>query len=56
MSSEKIAVCPRCHQPLRPMLQKGAKGRKYRCIDCEGEDPLHSTEVSKLLRSVQPPS
>jgi hypothetical protein len=26
-------------------------GRKFRCIDCSGEDPLQSPEVAKLLSS-----
>jgi hypothetical protein len=24
-------------------------GRKFRCIDCDGSDPLRSSEVAKLL-------
>jgi hypothetical protein len=51
----KSLICAQCHKALRFVLQKGGHGRKYQCIDCEGADPLHSPDVSKLLQSFQPP-
>lgn len=48
-------ICSKCHQPMRLLLEKGERPRKYRCIDCDGEDPLHSPDVGKLLEAVRPP-
>jgi hypothetical protein len=41
-------ICPKCHKPTRFMLVKTG-GRRFRCIDCDGDDPLRSSEVAKLL-------
>jgi hypothetical protein len=41
-------VCPKCNKPKRFVLVKGG-GRKFRCLDCDGEDPLKSPDVAKLL-------
>jgi hypothetical protein len=41
-------ICPKCHKPMRFLLKKTG-GRKFQCIDCDGDDPLRSPEVSKLL-------
>jgi hypothetical protein len=41
-------ICPKCRNPMRYLLKKTG-GRKFRCIDCDGDDPLRSPEVSKLL-------
>jgi hypothetical protein len=40
---------------MKLALLKAAPGRAYKCIDCEGEDPLRSPDISKLLQSVRPP-
>jgi ssDNA-binding Zn-finger/Zn-ribbon topoisomerase 1 len=48
-------ICPKCHKPMRLLLVKGNRPRMYRCIDCDGEDPLHSPDVGKLLEAVRPP-
>ena len=48
-------ICPNCRKPLRLMLMKALRGRHYRCIDCEGEDPLRSADVSRLLQNMRPP-
>lgn len=55
MITSKPPTCPKCHQPMRLKLVKGTRGRKYQCIDCEGEDPLHSRDISKLLEQLRPP-
>jgi hypothetical protein len=39
--------CPKCKKPMRFVLVKTG-GRKFRCLECEGEDPLKSLEVAKL--------
>jgi len=31
-----------------------AGGRRFRCLDCNGEDPLKSPEVTKLLNLKTP--
>jgi hypothetical protein len=48
-------ICPQCHKAPHPLLQKGSRGRKYQCIDCEGVDPLHSPDVRKLMQAFLPP-
>ena len=55
MNISKPPICPKCHQPLRLALVRGMQGRKYRCIDCDGEDPLHSPDIGKLLDHLRPP-
>jgi hypothetical protein len=39
---------------MKLMLVKDVPGRKYRCIDCDGEDPLRSPVISRLLQLVPP--
>ena len=41
-------VCPSCRKPMQFLLAKTG-GRKFQCLDCEGDDPLRSAEISKLL-------
>jgi hypothetical protein len=41
-------TCPKCKKPMRFLLHKTG-GRKFQCLDCAVEDPLHSPEVAKLL-------
>jgi hypothetical protein len=48
-------ICPKCHKPLKLMLVKAMPGRKYQCIDCDGEDRLRSSDISKLLQHVRSP-
>jgi hypothetical protein len=49
------ATCSKCNKPMRFMLVKKG-GRKFRCIDCDGPDPLRLPEVTKLLEGeLQPP-
>ena len=37
-------------------LVKQVTGRQFKCLDCDGEDPLRSTDVTKLLNSeLRPP-
>jgi hypothetical protein len=40
--------CPKCKKPMRFVLVKTG-GRKFRCMDCDGEDPLKSPDMAKLL-------
>jgi hypothetical protein len=40
--------CPKCQKPMRLVLVKTG-GRKLKCIDCDGDDPLRSPVVAKLL-------
>ena len=49
-------ICPKCQKPKRLALVKGKRGREYQCIDCEGEDPLRSRDISKLLEHLRPPN
>ena len=41
-------LCLKCSKPMRFTLVKTG-GRKFRCLDCDGGDPLKSLEVAKLL-------
>jgi hypothetical protein len=41
-------LCLKCSKPMRFTLIKTG-GRKFRCLDCSGEDPLRSPDVAKLL-------
>jgi hypothetical protein len=41
-------VCPKCSKPQQFVLVKTG-GRKFRCLDCDGEDPLRSPDVQRLL-------
>ena len=55
VSQRESLVCPKCRRPMKLLLVKDLPGRKYQCIDCDGEDPLRSADISKLLQSVRPP-
>jgi hypothetical protein len=55
VSQHESPVCPKCHKPMKLMLMKAMPGRQYQCIDCDGEDPLRSADISKLLQNVRPP-
>jgi hypothetical protein len=55
MNASKSAICPKCQQPMRLALVKGMRGRKYRCFDCEDEDPLRSRDINLLLDQLRPP-
>ena len=41
-------ICSLCSKTKRFLLRKTG-GRKFQCLDCEGDDPLRSAEVAKLL-------
>jgi hypothetical protein len=48
-------ACPECNKPMQFILVKTG-GRKFRCIDCDGGDPLQLPEVKKLLSgALRPP-
>jgi len=38
-------VCPKCHKPMRLMLDKESGVRKLRCIDCGQPDPIQSADT-----------
>jgi hypothetical protein len=40
---------------MKLMLVKAMPGRKYQCIDCDGEDPMHSPAITRLLQLVPSP-
>jgi hypothetical protein len=40
--------CPRCKKTMPFVLAKTG-GRQFRCMYCDGEDPLKSADVAKLL-------
>jgi hypothetical protein len=42
--------CLKCNRPMRWALRK-AGGRRFRCLDCDGEYPLKSPERSKDAES-----
>lgn len=50
-------ACPHCHKPMRLMLDRASHDRKYKCIDCDGDDPIQSHNIGALLRAkeLQPP-
>jgi hypothetical protein len=41
--------CPKCRKPMKFLLVKTG-GRKFQCLDCQGDDPMKSSEVAKLLK------
>jgi hypothetical protein len=41
-------LCKTCGNPKQWLLVKTG-GRRYRCIDCDGPDPLTSPETLKLF-------
>jgi hypothetical protein len=43
-------ACPKCKKPMQFLLCKNIGGRRFQCLDCEGNDPLQSIDVAKLLR------
>lgn len=50
----QTTACPKCHKPKRLALSNGG-GRKLIC-DCDGEDPIKSPDVAKLLAgALRPP-
>lgn len=50
-------LCPICRKNKVLALQPGGKTpRSYRCLDCDGPDPLHSSAITKLLSAVHPPT
>ena len=55
MITSKPPICPTCHKSMRLALVRGMRGRKYQCIDCDGEDPLQSPDIAKLLDQLRPP-
>jgi hypothetical protein len=55
VSKSEMKICPICRNAMSLLLVKGARGRKYRCLDCGGEDPLQSPDIRKLLQNIQPP-
>ncbi len=40
---------------MRLLLDKTTGKRSYRCLDCDGEDPLHDPGIASLLKTLQPP-
>jgi hypothetical protein len=42
------SICPDCRQPKRLALADDGL-RKLKCVDCEGDDPLRSAKIAKLL-------
>jgi hypothetical protein len=58
MTQGERHICPRCHKPMQFLLVRGKRGRKFQCLDCEGDDPLRSPDVAKLftgeLRPLEP--
>jgi hypothetical protein len=55
MNTSTSPICPKCHNRMRLALVKGMPGRKFQCIDCDGEDPLRSPDIGKLLEQLRPP-
>jgi hypothetical protein len=51
-------ICPKCNKPLTLALPPGGKGpRAWRCLHCDGPDPLKSEEVERWLNSpLKPPA
>ena len=49
MAQAERPVCPECRKPMQFLLVKGKRDRKFQCIDCEGDDPLSSPDVARLL-------
>ncbi len=44
-----LTICPKCKNPMQFLLRKSIGGRKFQCLYCDGEDPLRSLDVAKLL-------
>lgn len=42
--------CPKCSKPMSLALPPGGKGeRTLRCLDCDGPDPLKSSEAGRWI-------
>jgi hypothetical protein len=39
----------KCRKPMQFLLRKNIGGRKFQCLYCEGDDPMRSPEVAKLV-------
>jgi hypothetical protein len=47
--------CPKCRKPLHFMVVKTG-GRKFRCIACDGVDPLRMSDIQAWIKGeLQPP-
>jgi hypothetical protein len=52
----KPPSCPKCQKPMYFVITKTGT-RKYRCLECDGVDPLRKPDVQGWIRSeLQPPS
>jgi hypothetical protein len=49
MAKGETPICSRCGRPMQFLLVRGKRGRKFQCLDCDGDDPMNSVEVARLL-------
>lgn len=43
--------CPRCGKQLKEVLSKAAPNQNYKCLNCDGVDPLETKEIQGWLKS-----
>jgi len=48
-------TCPKCRKCMLFLLRKDIGGRKFQCLDCEGDDPLKSNALKWISGELKPP-
>ena len=48
-------ACPNCNKPMHFIVVKTG-GRKFRCINCDGVDPMRLSDMQSWIKNeLQPP-
>jgi len=48
-------ACPKCNKHMHFIVVKTG-GRKFRCINCDGVDPMRMSDIQSWIKSeLQPP-
>jgi hypothetical protein len=47
-------ACPKCSKPMHFIVVKTG-GRRFRCINCDGVDPIRMCDIQSWIKSEQPP-
>jgi len=57
MSNSTRPICTKCGKRLALALPPGGRGqRTLRCIECDGPDPLKSTDINGWMKGdLKPP-
>jgi tRNA(Ile2) C34 agmatinyltransferase TiaS len=55
MPETEKPICPTCKEPMLLLLDRTTGKRAYRCLNCDGDDPLHDPGITGLLETLKPP-